>query len=143
MPSHQEKRIMPYSAEQMYNLVADVEQYSKFLPWVQKATELERFGNEGLYKLDVGFGPIKEGFSTRDIFTPYETIEVYLNNGPLSRLDNIWSFKDIDNSRREVSFSIDFEFQSKLLTHMMNGLFYKAVRMMVKSFEERAQKIYG
>ncbi len=143
MPSHHEKRLMPYSAEQMYNLVADVEKYSEFLPWVQKATKIEAFGNEAIYRLDVGFGPVKESFSTRDIFTPYEKIEVYLNKGPLSRLENIWSFKAIDDKSCEVSFTIDFEFKSKFLTNVMNGLFHKAVQMMVKSFEERAKKVYA
>ncbi len=143
MPSHKEKHIVPYSAEQMYNLVADVEKYSEFLPWVQKATEIERFGDEAVYRLDVGLGPVKESFSTRDIFTPYEKIEVYLNKGPLSRLENIWLFKALNDETCEVCFEIDFEFKSKLLTHMMNGLFYKAVQMMVKSFEERAKKVYG
>ncbi len=143
MPSHKETRIMPYSAEQMYNLVADVEKYSEFLPWVQKATQVETFGNEAIYRIDVGFGPVKESFSTRDIFTPHEKIEVYLNKGPLSRLENIWRFTDTEQGQCEVSFEIDFDFKSKFLTNVMNGLFHKAVQMMVKSFEERAKKVYS
>lgn len=141
MPIHKESRVMKYSAEQMYNLVADVEKYPEFLPWVQSAKETDKFGDETVYQLKVGFGPIKETFSTKDVFTPTEHIAVYLNDGPLSKLENHWYFKDIENGC-EVSFEIDFEFSSKLLTNVMNGLFHKAVQMMVKSFEERAQKVY-
>ncbi|MFV0430811.1 MAG: type II toxin-antitoxin system RatA family toxin [Alphaproteobacteria bacterium] len=143
MPIYQEKRIIRYSAQQMYNLVADVEKYPEFLPWVQSAKEADRMDNQAVYYLEVGFGPIKERFSTRDVFTPYEHIEVYLNNGPLSKLENHWYFKDVEEGGCEVSFTIDFEFKSKLLTNVMNGLFYKATQMMVKSFEERAKKVYS
>ncbi len=143
MPIFQEKRELPWSAEQIYALVADVQSYPEFITWVKKVEEHPISDNQALYVMHVGLGPVKEKFSTIDTFTPHSLIDIRLKSGPLSKLKNTWSFEDLEHGGCLVTFHIEFEFNNRFLSNVMNGVFHQAQQMMIRNFEQRARKIYG
>jgi coenzyme Q-binding protein COQ10 len=166
MPSHSEKRILPYSPQQMFELVADVERYQEFLPWCV-GSRINSRGNAG-FNADVliGYGGIRESFNSDVVLTPYEGIDVEYRSGPFAHLHNHWLFRPVAaplpegtcaavplNQRPDVmqftpgpacgiEFFIDFSFNSGLLNALIEGFFHDAVRNMVDAFEKRAGALY-
>ncbi len=142
MPTHAEKRVLPHSPKQMYDLVADIERYPEFLPWCLAARITKR--GEGMVESDlvIGFKMFRERFRSRATFRPPDAIDVAYIKGPMRHLDNHWSFEPhLDGC--ELGFFIDFEFSSRLMQKAMGVLFNEAVHRMVAAFEVRAKKLYG
>lgn len=143
MPTHAEKRILPYTPDQMYRLVADVERYPEFLPWCVAARVRRREGTVMWADLMIGFKMIRERFTSRvELNAPQRRIDVRYTEGPFHYLNNHWSF-EADPGGCRVDFFVDFEFRSKLLQQMIGTLFNEAVRRMVHAFETRAAHLYG
>lgn len=142
MPSHAERRFLPYSPDRLFALVADIERYPEFLPWCVGARILSRQGFLIRADLMVGFRMIRETFTSRVTLTPPERIDVEYEKGPFRHLTNHWVFHAADGGC-EVEFYIDFEFRSRLLRAVAEPLFYEAVRRMVSAFESRAAAVYG
>lgn len=143
MPRHFEKRILPYSCEQVYNLVADVEHYPAFLPWCLEATVYRKEQNYMRAILAVGYKSFRETFTSLVTLDPYQSITVSYGGGPLKQLTTEWGFAPLGESKCEVSFFLSFEFKSVLFGAMMDLFFDKAFRSMVSAFEKRAQELYG
>lgn len=142
MPTHAERRIVPYTPEQMYNLVADVEKYPEFLPWCVDVEIRSKRGNVIEADTAVGFRALREKFLSRVTLAPQDKrIEVEYLNGPFSYLNNHWVFHRHPKGC-EVEFYIDFEFRSRMLQLVMGAVFNEAVRIMVRSFESRARQLY-
>lgn len=142
MPQHQEKRVLPYSRDKVFDLVADIEKYPEFLPWCIGLRILKREENIVHADLMVGFKMIREKFTSRVTLNGPERIDVEYLDGPFQYLKNNWVFRDHPDGC-EVDFFIDFEFRSRLLRKVMQPLFHEAVRRMVGAFETRARKLYG
>jgi coenzyme Q-binding protein COQ10 len=142
MPQHLEKRFLPYSSEQLFDLVADIESYPQFLPWCVGARILKHDGDTLQADLMIGFKMLRETFTSRVSLDRPETIEVAYLRGPFRHLKNIWRFTAVDGGC-DIDFFIDFEFESRLLKRIMSPLFGEAVRRMVAAFEKRAAVIYG
>ncbi|MGE4351599.1 MAG: type II toxin-antitoxin system RatA family toxin [Bdellovibrionales bacterium] len=142
MPHHFEKRTVPYSCEQMYNLVADVERYPDFLPWCQKATVIRHGEDQMKAILAVGHKSFHETFTSLVSLTPPSGITVEYGGGPLKHLNTRWTFTPLEGNRCEITFDLSFSFKSFLLSAMMDLFFDKAFRRMVSAFEERAQELY-
>ena len=143
MPTHAEKKILPYTAQQMFDLVADVERYPEFLPWCTACRITGRDGNVLTADLTVGFGPLHETFTSRVVLdASANRIAVEYLQGPFKYLNNTWQFADRPKSRCEIDFFIDFEFRNSLLQKMMTAVFGEAVRRMIKAFEDRAAVVY-
>jgi coenzyme Q-binding protein COQ10 len=142
MPTHAEKRVLPYAPKQMYDLVADIERYPDFLPWCLAARITKR--GEGMVEADlvIGFKMFRERFTSRAIFHPPDAIDVAYIKGPMRHLDNHWGFEPHPDGC-ELGFFIDFEFRSRLMQKAMGVLFNEAVHRMVSAFETRAKKLYG
>ena len=142
MPTHAEKRVLPYSPEQMFNLVADVGKYPEFLPWCVAARVKSRTETESVADLTIGFGPFRESFTSRvQLARPHE-VSVKYENGPFRYLNNQWTF-DPDPRGCRVSFFVDFEFRSRILQAAIGVVFNEAVRRMVNAFLKRARDVYG
>ena len=141
MPTHSEKRHLPYSTEEMYELVADIEQYGSFLPWCKSCKIFRREDNVLYADLTIGYKIFKETFTSRVTLTPKKRIDVNYLNGPFKYLDNHWIFTPNENGCT-IDFYIDFEFKSKLLQKIMQGFFSDAVHHMVRAFERRAKHLY-
>lgn len=143
MPTHAEQRPMPYSPEQMFDLVADVERYPDFLPWVAACRITRREGDIFWADLIVGFKMIREKFVSKVTLTRPNRVDVSYIDGPFRYLNNHWIFEPGPNGGTIVDFYVDFEFRSRLLQGLMGALFNEAVKMMVAAFERRAKLLYG
>jgi coenzyme Q-binding protein COQ10 len=140
---HQENRFLPYSAEQMFDLVSDIERYPEFLPWCRATRIVSRKKKLVLADMTVGTKLFCEKFTTQVIFDKPRSIVVDYQSGPLSRLSNSWGFSPKGRKGCEVSFELDFDFRSPVLRAAMGVVFEPALRRMVSAFEERAQALYG
>ena len=142
MPTHHETRFLPQTAEQLFDLVSDVDDYPNFLPWCVGLRVTSRDDNEIRADMVVGFKMLREKFTSRVTLTPKERIDVEYLDGPFRYLENRWLFIDKDGGC-EIDFFIDFEFRSRLLRKIMEPLFHEAVRRMVRAFEKRATERYA
>lgn len=141
MREHKEEIISPYTPEQLYALVADVESYPEFIPWCAAARVVEKEDKSFLADLVVGFKGITETYRSR-VHLKQQEIDIEYINGPFSVLENTWKFTPEGNGTK-ISFYIKFQFKSALLQALIGGLFEKAAHKMVSAFEERAKKLYG
>lgn len=143
MPTHAEKKVLPYTPEQMYALVAEVERYPEFLPWCLGTRIRRREGNVLFADLIIGFKMVRERFTSRvELNEAGRRIDVQYTDGPFQYLNNHWIF-DPHEQGCCVDFYVDFEFRSKMLQKIMGMLFNEAVRRMVQAFENRAHQLYG
>ena len=138
MISHRETRTVPYSADLMYSVVADVEQYPKFLPWVVALRVLSRREDGLTAEMAVGYGGLRERYTSDVKLDPAaRTIDVVEIKGPFKTLENRWRFTPKDEGC-EVEFSIVFEFKSRLLHSVAGKSFEKVMLKMTDAFEARA-----
>jgi len=143
----QTTRRVPFSAEQMFAVVAEVERYPEFLPLCESIDVRSRnkkgAGTELIATMAIGYHAIAESFTSRVSLQPDkgEILVAYLD-GPFSHLENRWGFRDLSGGS-EVFFHITYEFRSTILALLMGSVFDKAVRKFADAFEERARQIYS
>ena len=147
MPTHSEKRIIPYTAAQIYALVADVAAYPDFLPWCAAARIKKRSqtdtGEVIEADLVISFKLFRERFGSRVTLNPGESrIDVEYLDGPFRYLNNHWHFKDVEGGC-EVDFFVDFEFKSAILQAVIGVVFNEAMQRIVRAFDKRAHDLYG
>jgi coenzyme Q-binding protein COQ10 len=142
MPTHAERRILPYTPEQMFDLVADVRRYPEFLPWCVAARVLTRDEQVLVADLTVGFKMFRETFRSRVGLERPGHIHVTYETGPFRYLNNHWRFRPVPEGV-DVDFFVDFEFHSRILQMAIGVVFNEAVRLMVRAFERRAMVLYG
>jgi coenzyme Q-binding protein COQ10 len=142
MPTHAEERVLPYTPEQLFALVAEVERYPEFLPWCVGARIKERRPDLIVADLIIGFRMFRERFTSRVSLDRPRRIDVAYADGPFRYLNNHWTFAPHPEGCR-VDFFVDFEFKSRLLQKVIEVLFGEAVRRMVGAFEKRARDLYG
>jgi len=143
MPTHAEKRVLPYRPDQLFDLVADVEKYPEFLPWCIGARIRRRRSNIIVADLVIGFKMIRERFTSEVRLNREELhIDVRYLDGPFRYLNNHWAFYDHEDGTL-VDFYVDFEFRTRFLQRVMEPLFNEAVKRMVKAFETRAGTLYA
>jgi len=149
MPKHFEKKIVNFTAKQMYELVADIDNYREFLPWCNdsKIIEVTNIDNEKktlIADLEIGYKELVYTYRSNVLLNNQElTIKVDFVHGPFKNLDNSWIFKKIDDQSCEIEFFIDFELNVGVLNLLISKFFDKAFKKMVNSFENRANQIYG
>jgi coenzyme Q-binding protein COQ10 len=142
MPTHAESRRVSYLPDQLFDLVADVGLYPKFLPWCIGARVKSRTETELVADLTIGFGPFREGFTSRVTLDRPHRIRVRYENGPFRYLNNQWGFSP-DPAGCKVDFFVDFEFRSRILQAAIGVVFNEATRRMVNAFLKRAREVYG
>lgn len=143
MPAISETRLLPWSAEQMFDLVADVARYPEFLPWVV-ATRVRNRTEQGMEAdMLVGFKAIREKFTSRVLLDRPHAVKVHYVDGPLRDLDNNWTFAPTPDGGCELSFSVDFSFKNLMFEALAGQYIDRAFRKMVAAFEERAAALYG
>ncbi|WP_088366180.1 type II toxin-antitoxin system RatA family toxin [Sphingomonas dokdonensis] len=142
MPKHSETRAMPYTPEQMFDLVADVKSYQDFLPWVIAMRVRKDEPGETLADMIVGFKGLRETFTSRVEKQRPDRIHVEYIEGPLKYLHNDWRFRP-DANGCLVDFSVDFQFKNRMFEMLAGQVFTMALRKMIGAFEERARKLYG
>ena len=143
MPSHHERRELPHSAAQMFNLVADVRRYPEFLPWVSAIRVRRENDSELLADMIVGFKSLRETFTSRVLKVPQSTITVEYLDGPMKHLHNQWIFEDRPGGGSIIDFSVDFSFRNSFFEAMAGQFFDTALRKMTGAFIMRADALYG
>ena len=142
MPTHAEQRLLPYTPEQLFDLVADIERYPEFLPWCVGARVRERRDDFILGDLLIGWRMVRERFTSRVHLYRPDRIDVEYAEGPFKYLENHWKFI-AQNAGTLIDFHVDFEFRSRVLTGVVETVFTEAVKRMVSAFEKRAGQLYG
>ncbi len=143
MPRHVEQRVLPYTREQLFDLVADVGSYPQFLPWVMGARIRSKTSDLLVADLMVGFKVFRETFTSKVTLERPNRIHVDYVNGPLKYLHNDWVFTDVGDGQTAIDFFVDFEFRNRLFESMAGAVFHEAVKRMVTAFEKRAIVVYG
>lgn len=143
MPRHSETRHLPYTQEQLFDLVADVARYDEFLPWVVAVRVRSSSEKETIADLVVGFNAFKERFTSRVVKERPGRICVDYIEGPLKYLHNEWKFDRAADGGTDIGFSVDFAFKSRLFESLVGAMFDRALRRMTSAFEQRAAALYG
>jgi coenzyme Q-binding protein COQ10 len=142
MPRHSETRLLPWRAEQMFDLVADVERYAEFLPWVSAVRVRSNSETEMLADLIVGFKGLRENFTSRVVKDRPHSITVDYIDGPMKHLHNEWRFLDTPEGCA-VEFMVDFSFKSRVFEALAGQVFESALRKMTGAFVSRGEALYG
>ena len=143
MPGIHEVHHLPYSAEQMFDLVADVGRYGEFLPWVVATRVRSDSATEMVADMLVGFNALREKFTSRVEKQRPDRIVVHYVDGPLKDLDNRWLFRPSGETGCEIEFCVDFTFRNVVFEALAGSYFERAFRKMVSAFEKRAYALYG
>lgn len=152
MPNHRDSRNLPYSARQMYDLVADIESYPHFLPWnsaarIRTRTTRPDGAEEIAADLVISFKVFRERFGSRVVLWPEQggvwKIDTEYLDGPFKYMRSGWSFKDRPEGGCQVEFFVDFEFKNAILQRLIGVVFHEAMSRIVRAFEDRARKLYG
>lgn len=143
MPTHAETRILPYTQEQLFDLVAAVDKYPEFLPWCLASRITKREGDVFYADLIIGYKMVREKFGSRVTTKRPDHIHVEYLSGPMKHLSNHWKFKRLKDGSCEIDFYVDFEFKNPVFQKLMGLFFNEAVRRMVSAFEDRANALYG
>ena len=148
MPKHHEHRHMPYTAEQIFDLVADVARYPEFLPWtaaarIRSRTPIEG-GEELAADLVISFKVFRERFGSRvKLFPEAGRIDTAYLDGPFRYMISHWQVTAAKDGGCLVDFSVDFEFRNPVLQRLIGVVFDQAMRRVVGAFEKRAKQLYG
>jgi ribosome-associated toxin RatA of RatAB toxin-antitoxin module len=131
-----------YSCEQMFDLVNDVRMYPQFLPGCIHSELVSESDSEIVATLEVGKGPIKQSFTTRNTLHKADRIEMVLVKGPFKRLQGVWTFTPLDESSCKIALVLDFELNG-MLKVAFGGIFSQVGNAMVDAFSQRAKVVYG
>tara|TARA_Y100000590_G_scaffold387740_1_gene461565 strand:+ start:794 stop:1237 length:444 start_codon:yes stop_codon:yes gene_type:complete len=147
MPKQNEEKIVSFTKDQMFDLVADIEKYSEFLPWCNKSTIINKQTNDDnlnvVADLEIGYGQFVYIYRSNVIMDNQKNyIKVNHLDGPFNYLNNEWKFEQVSQSSSKIIFSIDFELNIKFFDTLITKFFDKAFQKMVDSFHQRAEDIY-
>jgi coenzyme Q-binding protein COQ10 len=143
MEIYEETRELPFSPEQMFDLVSDVERYGEFLPGWHDATIIESDGDVVFVDQEVGMGRFHTSFVTQAIFTRPLHIEISSSDGPFLYFAVRWTFEALGESGCLTHFYAGFELRSRLLERVAGPFFSDIMRRGVQAFERRAMQLYG
>lgn len=135
--------LVPYTPAQMFALVADLERYPEFVPWVSKAQVLERGDDYVTGRLEMHRSGTRETFTTRNSMQPPKRIEMQLVEGPFKTLWGLWTFEDIGGRGCQVGLQMRFEFSNAVLGLLLSRTFEKSCSELVDAFVARARDVHG
>ena len=134
--------IEPYSIEQMFSLVNDIERYPEFVPDCIATGIIRKQDNIIAAFIEVEKFGFKKSFTTLNQINEPHSIDLTLLEGPFKHLSGKWQFTALNDTECKISFSLDFEFQNKLLDMTMTPVFKEVMTNMVEAFSKRARQIY-
>lgn len=143
MPVVRRSSLVPYSAEQMFDLVNDVDSYAAFLPWCTGSRILSRHGDEVRASVDLARGGIHKTFTTCNRIQRGKMIEIRLVEGPFRLLEGFWRFDELAERRTRISLDLEFEFSTRLIQFAFGPIFHQMANSLVDAFCKRAHEIYG
>ena len=135
--------LVPYTSDEMYVLVNDIESYPSFLPWCTEAKILSQQEKSLTATLSMALGKIKQSFTTENTMQDGSRIDIQLIEGPFKHLSGYWRFIQEDEQSCHIHLHMHFEFKNKIIKQTLGRAFYKVMDTLVESFVQRAQQIYG
>ena len=135
--------LLPYSASQMYTIVADIRTYPEFLNWCEVVEIIDEQEFEVVAKLKISYSKLNIQLTTRNQNIPNERIVMSLVEGPFSSLEGVWAFKRLSPNACKVSINMQFDFDRSVVSNVFSKVFEKVISMQLDAFQKRAQKIYG
>jgi len=135
--------LVPYSAEQMFDLVNDIEAYAGFLPWCRSSKVLSAHDNVIEASLEIAHGALHKTFTTRNTLTDKQQIQMNLVEGPFKQLEGVWRFEALGDQGSKVSLDLSFEFSNRLVGMTMGPIFSAIANSLVDAFTQEAVKKYG
>ena len=135
--------LINYSAEQMFNLVDQVENYPEFLPWCGGVEVAERGEHSLTAKLKINYHGLKQSFSTQNTNVRPTSMTMRLVEGPFKHFEGRWHFKPLREDACKIEFDMEYEFSSRLLEGVIGPVFSMIANSFVDSFCKRAEQIYG
>ena len=135
--------LVPYSAAEMYALVADIPSYPQFLPWCAAARLISRGEDVAVAAIDVRYGGLRNSFTTRNVLKKDAMMDMQLVDGPFSHFRGCWRFHALDEHSCKVSLDLDFAVSRRMLNMMFGPVFTRIANQMVESFHQRATQLYG
>ena len=139
----QKSALVKFSAQQMFDLVNDIEAYPKFLPWCAGSRIIKREDDIVEAELTISKSGFKKSFSTRNLIDKGGRITVSLLDGPFSHLDGVWNFMPLRENASKISLDLEFEMSSMLANMAFGAVFNQICNTMVASFTSRAKEVYG
>lgn len=143
MPEVTKTVLVPYSAQQMYDLVANCEDYPAFLPWCAGGRILEQKGNIVCAELKIDFKGIKHAFTTENTNQPGSRIDLRLKDGPFRHLEGHWLFTPLAEDACRIDFRLEYHFSSSLLEKVVGPVFGHIAATFVDAFVKRAENVYA
>lgn len=143
MHSFEETRELPCAAQDMFDVVMDIDAYADFLPWVADARILSREEGELTAELVADLAGMRHSFKTLDRFITGKLVEIRLLEGPFRFLESVWTFERVSEHTCRVHFSIEFEFRNMMLDMVASPVFSSVCKSMVHAFEQRAVQLQG
>ncbi|OMQ21684.1 MULTISPECIES: type II toxin-antitoxin system RatA family toxin [Serratia] len=143
MPQISRSALVPFSAEQMYQLVNDVHSYPDFLPGCIGSRVIAASPNEMTAAVDVAKAGISKTFTTRNTLHDNQRINMQLVDGPFRKLMGGWQFTALSPEACKVELHLDFEFTNKLIELAFGKVFKELAGNMVQAFTQRAKEIYS
>lgn len=135
--------LVPFSAEKMYNLVADIPRYPEFLKWCSDAAVIDEHDHEVIALVTINFKGLKKSFSTKNRMHPNQMIEMSLVHGPFSHLKGNWTFTALEESASKIELDMDFGFDNMIIEKLVGPVFSYIATHQVDAFQQRAQHLYG
>ncbi len=143
MNSLKRNAIVPYSTRQMFELVNNIEEYPRFLPWCHTAKVINRTDTEVVAELEIAWKGVHKSFTTRNTLKPYEQMDMNLVNGPLKHMEGIWHFQALNDKACKVLLDLEFEFAGSFIDRLFEPVFSHIANSLVDAFCQRAMELYG
>jgi len=143
VPNVSKSALVPYSAKEMYDLVADISGYPVFLPWCGGSEIISVNGDEVRARIDLAYKGIHKSFSTINRNQPGKMIEMRLQEGPFKHLEGFWRFESLREDASKVLLDLNYEFSGKILQMTVGPVFNEVANRLVDSFCQRAVEVYG
>jgi ribosome-associated toxin RatA of RatAB toxin-antitoxin module len=143
MPLVEKSALVPYSAQQMYELVTNIDQYPEFLPWCSGAVVLQKTPDSVTAKLEISFKGIRQSFTTCNTHKSASVIDMRLVDGPFKQLTGRWQFIALQDKASKVCLFLEYEFSNALLDKLIGPVFGMVSNSLVDGFIQRAETIYG
>jgi ribosome-associated toxin RatA of RatAB toxin-antitoxin module len=135
--------LLPYTPQEMFELVTDIESYPGFLPWCQGSRILSRSDDEVRARIDFAVGGMTKSFTTRNRHQVNKMIEMHLVDGPFSRLDGCWRFDPLGEEGCKIALFLEYDFSSRMLSAVVGSVFGQIANSLVDAFQQRAVEVYG
>jgi ribosome-associated toxin RatA of RatAB toxin-antitoxin module len=135
--------LLPYSTDEMYALVSDLEAYPQFLPWCSVAQVLSQEGDELSAQIAFAVRGVSKSFTTRNRLQPGKEIYMKLVEGPFSQLEGRWRFEPLGDAGSKISLFLEYDFSSKMVSFAVGPVFNKIANTLVDAFQKRAAEVYG